>query len=37
MTPTNLLFEAMQDRGISVLVRPIWRQTAAQFVAEASR
>ncbi len=24
-------FEAMQGRGISVLVRPIWRQTAAQF------
>jgi len=24
-------FQAMQGRGISVLVRPIWRQTAAQF------
>ena len=25
------VFQAMQGRGISVLVRPIWRQTAAQF------
>ncbi len=24
-------FQAMQDRGISVLVRPLWRQTAAQY------
>jgi len=24
-------FQAMQGRGISVLVRPAWRQTAAQF------
>ena len=30
-TTDEAAFQAMQDRGISVLVRPKWRQTAARF------